>query len=143
MCTVPVHKQSGDTNRHFVIIWSYMRTFALHSVVLTALFAVPAIARAASINELLGDIVSLMNDALIPLLLAIAFITFIYGVFKYFIAASANEEARQQGRVVVVYSLIGFFVLLSAWGILNLLAYQFVDVLPSPNEPTNVPFAPE
>jgi hypothetical protein len=120
-----------------------MRTFALHSVVLTALFAVPAIARAASINELLGDIVSLMNDALIPLLLAIAFITFIYGVFKYFIAASANEEARQQGRVVVVYSLIGFFVLLSAWGILNLLAYQFVDVLPSPNEPTNVPFAPE
>lgn len=112
------------------------------AVILTSAFFVPAVAHAENINQFLSDIVSLIDNALIPLLLAVAFITFIYGVFKYFIAGSTSREERQQGRTMVMYSLIGFFILLSAWGIINLLVYQFQDTLPSEGEPIYVPEAP-
>ncbi|MGB4076428.1 MAG: pilin [Minisyncoccia bacterium] len=72
-----------------------------------------------------GFIIYLINAILVPLVFAIAFIVFIWGVFEYFIAGAANEEKRKEGRNLVVYSLIGFFLMISVWGIVNLLVNSF------------------
>lgn len=53
--------------------------------------------------------------------MALAFIVFIWGVFQYFIAGGADEEKRKQGRDFVMWGLIGFVIILSVWGLVNLI----------------------
>jgi len=60
-------------------------------------------------------------DVLIPLIFAIALIVFIWGVFQYFIAGGADEEKRSTGRKLVMWAIIGFVIMVSVWGIVNLL----------------------
>jgi hypothetical protein len=59
---------------------------------------------------------------LIPFILAVAFLFFVYGVFQYFIAGGANEEKKEQGKSLITYAILGFVVIIVFWGIINLLA---------------------
>lgn len=70
-------------------------------------------------------IIDTIDRVIVPLVFAIAFIVFIIGVFQYFIAGGADEEKRKQGKDFIVYSLIGFFLMISIWGIVNLLVGTF------------------
>ncbi|MGE5541376.1 MAG: pilin [Bacillota bacterium] len=58
---------------------------------------------------------------LVPVIFALAFIVFVIGVYRFFIAGATNEEKRQEGQKFVVYGLVGFVLMLSVWGIVNLL----------------------
>jgi len=71
----------------------------------------------ARVEALMGSIVDLINFVLVPLLMAIAFIVFLWGVYKYFILGAANEEKRTEGKNFVLYGIIGFVVIISLWGI--------------------------
>ena len=69
-----------------------------------------------------GDsIKGLINDILVPVLFAIAFIVFLWGTFKYFIWGADDEDARKTGRQFVLWGVIGFVVILALWGLVNLL----------------------
>jgi len=68
-------------------------------------------------------IIDVINSTLVPLILALAFIVFIWGIFRYFIAST--EETKEKGRDLMIYGLIGFFVIISVWGIVNLLTNTF------------------
>lgn len=63
----------------------------------------------------------LVNNFLIPFLIALAVLAFIYGVFQYFIAGGADEEKRAAGRQLMLYALIGFVAIVALWGIVNFL----------------------
>ena len=69
----------------------------------------------------LSSIIGFINVYLVPFLFAIAFIVFIWGVFQYFIAGGANEEQRDKGKQFVMWGLIGFVVMVSLWGLVNLI----------------------
>jgi hypothetical protein len=69
--------------------------------------------------------VNLINGVLVPVLMAVAFIVFLYGVYKYFIYGGDDEEARKTGRQFVLWGVIGFAVIMSLWGLVNLLAQTF------------------
>lgn len=71
------------------------------------------------------QILAIINNVLVPLIFAVAFIVFIWGIFNYFIAGGANEEKRKEGRSLIVWGLIGFFVMISVWGLVNILVYSF------------------
>jgi hypothetical protein len=58
-------------------------------------------------------------------LFAVAFIVFIWGIFEYFIAGGANEEKRKQGKSFILYGLIGFFIMMSVWGLVNVIVNTF------------------
>lgn len=73
-------------------------------------------------NAVLGHILSFINQALIPAIFVIAFLVFIWGVFKFFILGGSQQEKRDEGKKLVVWSIIGFVVMLSVWGIVNLVA---------------------
>ena len=61
----------------------------------------------------------MVNDYIVPLIFAVAFIVFIWGVFQYFIAGGADEEKRKKGKELVVYGLIGFVLMFCLWGIVT------------------------
>ncbi len=74
----------------------------------------------------LGNLfLGLINNVAVPLLLAFSFLTFIWGVFQYFIAGGADEEARQNGQKKILFGIIGFFLMIGVWGLVNLLVNTF------------------
>ena len=70
----------------------------------------------------IDNIISFINDVLVPLVFAIAFLVFIWGVFNYFVFGGDNEEKRAEGRKLMMYAIIGFVLMVSVWGIVNIVA---------------------
>lgn len=89
---------------------------------------VPMFASAQAIRDVedLGQkFIDLINGVAIPLLFAVSFLVFIYGVFKYFIAGGGSEEARSEGQKLILYGIIGFFLMVAVWGFVNILLNTF------------------
>lgn len=66
------------------------------------------------------DILSQM----VIILVAFAVIFFLYGILKY-ITAGDDEEKRTKMKNVMIYGIIGLFVMISFWGIVNILINTF------------------
>jgi Type IV secretion system pilin len=62
----------------------------------------------------------ILNGYVVPIIFAIAFVFFIFGVYRYFIAGGGNAEKVQEGQKFVLWSIIGFVIMFSIWGIINL-----------------------
>ena len=77
------------------------------------------------LGAFLQQFIRFIDLYLVPLVFAIAFIVFIFGIFQYFILGGADEEKRTKGRAFMVWGIIGFFVMVAVWGILNLLLNSF------------------
>ena len=67
---------------------------------------------------IIDDIKREIAQPIIYLLLAVAFVTFLYGVYEM-IAGSDNEESRKLGQQHVLWGVIGLFIMVSVFGILN------------------------
>lgn len=74
-----------------------------------------------TLTTIINGIITFINGSLVPLVFAVAFIFFLWGVFRYFIAGAANEEKRKEGRQMVMYSVIGFAIMIVLWGLVNLI----------------------
>lgn len=72
-----------------------------------------------------NSIISIIESVLVPLLFAIAFLYFVYGVYTYFILGADNDTERATGRQFVLWSLIGFAAILSVWGLVQILLDTF------------------
>lgn len=86
--------------------------------------ALPLLAFAQQVSDVqdLGRLViDLINNVAVPVIFAIAFIVFIWGVFLYFIAGGQDEEKRDKGKNLMLWGLIGFFIMVSVWGLVNIL----------------------
>src|SRR3989344_2732580 len=69
------------------------------------------------------DLVELFLDILddvIVLIVALAVVMFIWGVLKY-ITAGESEDKIREGRNYIIYGIIGIFVMVSVWGLVNIL----------------------
>ena len=65
-------------------------------------------------------IVGIINALLLPIVISIAFIVFIWGVYRYFILGSADEKKREEGRKFVLWGIVGFVIIFSVWGLVNI-----------------------
>jgi len=72
--------------------------------------------------------------ALVPLLMAIVVVIFIIGVIKY-ITAGGDEAKRTEGRNYMIYGVVGLFVIVAVWGLVNLLrsTLNLDTTVPTPN----------
>ncbi|MBP6869017.1 MAG: hypothetical protein KBC16_02810 [Candidatus Pacebacteria bacterium] len=98
----------------------------LQGVGLLGLLASASITRAAELNtseltSFVQSILDVIDSVVIPVIFAVAFLVFIWGVYRYFIAGAAQEEKRDEGKKFVLWGIIGFVVMISVWGIVNLL----------------------
>jgi hypothetical protein len=78
-----------------------------------------------NVQNLGQGLIGLINNVAVPLLFAIAFIVFIWGVFQYFIAGGHDEEKRETGKSLMLWGIIGFFIMVSVWGLVNILRGTF------------------
>ena len=62
-------------------------------------------------------IIDVINNYLVGVLIAVAFITFLWGVYKYFIVPDGE---REEGKQFIMYGIIGFVVIFSVWGLVNI-----------------------
>ncbi|MEK9209267.1 MAG: pilin [Patescibacteria group bacterium] len=63
-------------------------------------------------------------DALIPLLMVAAFVVFLWGIVK-FITSGGDEEKKKSAKSLIIYGLIGLFVMVAVWGIIKLVQGTF------------------
>ena len=91
------------------------------------IFSLPtaAFAQATNFAEALGILQGLLNG-LLPILIALAVAIFLWGVLKY-IKAADNPDQRTEGRELMVYGIIAIFVMVSLWGLVNLIVDTFFD----------------
>jgi uncharacterized membrane protein YidH (DUF202 family) len=73
-------------------------------------------------EKLLVNILDFSNDVLIPFIIGIGFLVFVFGMFQYFIAGGANDDKKEKGRSLMIYATLGFVLIIVFWGIINLLS---------------------
>jgi fumarate reductase subunit D len=88
-----------------------------------AALATPLFAFAQQAFSIVSRIQQLVNQ-IIPILLIIGTIVFLWGVIM-FLTAGADEEKRAGARSLMIYGLIGLFVMVAVWGIVNVLVGFF------------------
>lgn len=91
---------------------------------LSATLVLPMLASAATITSISGVgsfIIDTINNVFVPVLFAISFVVFLWGAFKTFILGASDDKKRADGKMQMLYSLIGFFVMISIWGLVNIL----------------------
>lgn len=57
-------------------------------------------------------------DILIPLVAAIALLYFFWGLAKFILNAQ-DEEAREQGKQIMIWGIVALFVIVSVWGLVQ------------------------
>lgn len=75
----------------------------------------------------------LENAILFPLMylmMALAFLYFMWGAYQYVLGAE-DEEARSTGKMHMLYGIIGLFVMFSALAILKIAAATFGVTVPN------------
>jgi hypothetical protein len=74
------------------------------------------------IPSLLCKISQLLNSV-IPVLIALGVVYFVWGVVTYVI--SSDEEAKKTGRNRIIYGIIGLAVIVAMWGLVGILTNTF------------------
>lgn len=109
----------------------------------SALLLMPAMVTAqeyfGEVDVFFRNILGFINNILVPLIFALALLVFIYGMFKFFVLGGDNEEEQKKGKQLVLWAIIGFVLMVSIWGIVNLLAgslFPGADAPTLPGTPT-------
>lgn len=75
-------------------------------------------------------IIGLLNSIVVPVIFALAFLVFVWGVVKYFFLHGGNETSRSEGKQFILWGTLGMVVLFSVWGVVNMLL-STLNITPS------------
>ncbi len=105
------------------------------SIFALALTILPGLASAQSIGGIFGllDQANQLINKLIPFIITLALLVFLWGILKY--VFSTDEEARGQAKNYMIYGIIGLFVMVSVWGLVNILVRSLSLDNNAPNAP--------
>jgi len=92
----------------------------LFAILLTFPFFASAQVNPDALTPYSSGIIGVINGILAPVLMAMAFIVFVWGIYKYFILGAAEEKSRTDGRQFILWGIIGFVIILSVWGLVSL-----------------------
>jgi len=93
----------------------------LYLVVLLIL-TTPHLAAAQNMQAYLTGFISFTDKTLIPFLLGIAFLIFVYNAIKYFVVEGASEDGREKAKALAIYSVAAFVLIIIFWGIVRMVA---------------------
>ncbi len=85
---------------------------------------------------LLAQVTDFVNR-LIPFIIGLTVLFFLWGIFK--LVFSADSDARAEARGYIIWGIIGLAVMVSVWGLVNLLTSTFSlnsNVPPPPGIPS-------
>lgn len=119
---------------NFINVKSFMKKLAYIAV----LSLVIPLSASAQITDL-GDVFQFINDlinTILPIIIAAAVVYFIYGIAVYVMAG--DDEAKAAAKDKIIYGIIGLFVMVSVWGLVNILTNTFFGGNVTNSAPTNV-----
>ena len=89
-------------------------------------FLLPSVVLAAGkdLKYLVGIVLEYVDIA-VYLIISLAILLFVWNIYKYFISGSDDVTAKKEAGLYVMWSIIGFFVILSLWGLVNILKNTF------------------
>ena len=68
-----------------------------------------------------SGVVGLLNTIVVPLIFALAFAVFLWGMLNYFFLNGGSDTKREEGRQFALWGILGMVVLFSVWGLVNIL----------------------
>jgi len=105
------------------------------SLITLALMPSVAFAQLGRIGALFAEARMLVTTVLVPLLIDLAVLAFFWGLVK-FIFAQGSEKSSADGKKIMIWGLIGLFVMISVWGIIkffqDILGVGGITTLPPP-----------
>ncbi|MEI6580631.1 MAG: hypothetical protein WCO07_00465 [bacterium] len=76
------------------------------------------------LQNLIGYVTCIINSSVIPLILALAIVMFVWGVVQYVIN-DAEEAKKEKGRMFMLWGIIGITVMVSVWGLVAIVGNTF------------------
>jgi hypothetical protein len=104
--------------------------------IFTALVPVLSFAQTAPVARTIDgflDYISYLAGRALPLLILAALVLLLFGIVKTFFFNS-DEASRKEGKSFVLHGIIALFVMVSVWGLVNILRGTFLldnDNIPS------------
>ena len=94
-------------------------------VILAAVLLSPVLvwAQITDFKSLVNKIIDNINY-LVVLVIGLAVFVFIWGIFKYFVAG-ADEKKVEEAKNVLLFGLLGIFIMFSIWGLVNIVINTF------------------
>ena len=77
-----------------------------------------------SIGNILNFFSCTLLGWIVPLVITLSVVAFIWGMIEYFLNPN-NEEKRKSGKGFMFWGLITLFVMVSMWGIVSVLSNTF------------------
>jgi len=105
-----------------------MKELIKTAIVGSAAFA-PFLAFAAT-NDTLIDVfqsVGALIAVITPVVVAIALLAFFWGLAMYVLNFSGDDKDKKKGRDMMVYGILVLFVMVSVWGIVQVLQNTFLS----------------
>lgn len=78
-----------------------------------------------TVGELITKITQDVLNPLIIFMFALATLIFGWGVVQYILGGAQSGERTQKAKSIMIYGIIGMFIMASAWGIVSLLCNFF------------------
>ncbi len=93
---------------------------AIVIVSMLAAVLVPSVASAVTFSSLVAVIIAILDTSIVPLLIGIAVFLTAFGIFRYISAGDDPKKLAEAGKLIM-WGVIGVFVMLSMWGFVKIL----------------------
>jgi len=74
-----------------------------------------------SLQLMLADILVFIDDYIVPLLISIAVLVFLWNLFRFAILQGLTDEGRERARRHMLWGIIAFVIILGIWSITGIL----------------------
>lgn len=78
-----------------------------------------------TLQALVDKIITEVLNPIITLLFILATVVFMWGVISYIIGGKGDPKKLEDAKRIILYGLIGMFVMVSAWGFVKILCNFF------------------
>ena len=96
---------------------------SLYIASLLALFPIVVFAQFGTLGQTITEI-GLLITKLIPVIVALALLYFFWGLAKFILNAD-NEQARTEGKQIMIWGIIALLIMVSVWAIVVTLQNTF------------------
>src|SRR3989344_1644724 len=83
-----------------------------------------ALAQTQGVQGILLTILRIINGIVIPLIIGLAVVYFLWGIATY-ILSSGDEEKKTEGRSKMIYGIVALAVMVSVWGLVRVVQNTF------------------
>ena len=75
-----------------------------------------------TIQQIVANYIIKGGNYAVKFLIGLTVLVFMYGLMKYMFKGSDSEAARSDGRKLMIWGLVGIFVMVSVWGLVGILS---------------------